>query len=281
MDDPCNVPSNQQALIPQVPTCPPSFPFQFATVQSEWDELNTVVDYIRSLRGVDKVALVAWSLGALRVGPYAVQHPDKVESLLFYAPFYGPANPAGRAGTGPDGFGPPINPSTGMPFTFPQPGTPMTLTTRTAFMNLWNLDIQCDGQLEDGIQDVVWSAIMDNDAIGSTWGLPTGVMRVRTSFPWGWNPTTAGRIAVPSLIIHGEFDASVPPTQSQLYDDLDGIPGDRRLLYQVECAGHLMVLERQRKVLHHISKQWLKHGAVEGATTGKFFVDVEGEIHPQ
>ncbi len=37
---------------------------------------------------------------------------------------------------------------------------------------------------------------------------------------------------------------------------------------------------RQHKVLHHISKQWLKHGAVEGYTTGKFFVDTEGVIRP-
>ena len=281
MDDPCNVPASQQAIIPQIPSCPPSFPFQFANVRSEWDELNTVVDFIRSLRGVDKVALVGASLGALRIGPYAVQHPDKVESLLFYSPFYGPANPAGRAGTGADGFGPPIDPRTGAPFTFPQPGTPMTLTTRSAFMDLWNLDIKCPGQLEDGIQDIAWRAIMDNDAIGSTWDPPEGVMRVRTSFPWGWNPATAGRISVPSLIIHGEFDASVPPTQSQLYNDLAGIPGDRRLLFTVECAGHLMGWEKQRKVLHHVSAQWLRHGAVEEATSGKFFVDAEGVVHPR
>ena len=155
----------------------------------------------------------------------------------------------------------------------------MTLTTRSAFVNLWNQDIKCPGQLEDGIQEAVWSAIMDNDAIGRTWGPPDGVMRVRTSFPWGWNPTTAGRISVPSLIIHGEFDAQVPPNFLQLYNDLNAIPGDRRMLFTVECAGHLMVWEKQRKVLHHISKQWLRHGSIEEATSGRFFVDVEGAIH--
>jgi len=28
-------------------------------------------------------------------------------------------------------------------------------------------------------------------------------------------------------------------------------------------------------VLHHVSTQWLKHGAVEGCTRGRFFVDTE------
>jgi pimeloyl-ACP methyl ester carboxylesterase len=281
MDDPCNVPLSQQPIIPQDPPCAPSYPFLLHTIRSEWDELDAVVDFIRAQRGVEKVALIGASFGAVRVGPYAVQHPDKVESLLFYSPFYAPANPAGRAGTGDDGFGPPIDPRTGAPFTLPQPGTPMTLTTRAAFNELWNREIKCDGQVEDGIQDVVWNAIMDNDPIGRTWAQPEGVLRVRTSFPWGWNPATAARISVPSLLIHGALDLQVPATQSQLYDDLDGVPDGRRLSFTLECAGHLIGWERQRKALHHISKEWLKHGAVEGHTSGRFFVDTEGVIHPR
>jgi pimeloyl-ACP methyl ester carboxylesterase len=285
MEDPCNVPASQQPIVPQHPICAPSYPYLLHTVRTEWDELNTVVDFIRSYRRVEKVALIGASLGALRIGPYAVQHPNKIESLLFYAPFYAPANPAGRAATGEDGFGPPIDPQTGAPFTFPRSGTPMTLTTKAAFMEVWNREIKCDGQVEGGIQEVVWSAIMDNDPVGRTWGPPAGVMRVRTSFPWGWNPKTAGKISVPSLIIHGTLDANVPATQSQLYADLGaGLPPDlqpAKMLFTLECAGHFIGWEKQRRVLHHVSKEWLKHGAVEGETTGKFFVDTEGVIRPQ
>lgn len=39
--------------------------------------------------------------------------------------------------------------------------------------------------------------------------------------------------------------------------------------------------ESQRWVLHHISKQLLKHGAVEGFTNGRFFVDTEGNLFAQ
>ena len=41
-----------------------------------------------------------------------------------------------------------------------------------------------------------------------------------------------------------------------------------------------MPWERQSRVLHHISKQWLKHGSVEDLTNGSFFVDTEGNIAP-
>jgi hypothetical protein len=41
-----------------------------------------------------------------------------------------------------------------------------------------------------------------------------------------------------------------------------------------------MFWERQRKVLHRLSKQWLKHGAIDGLTSGRFFVDRDGNTAP-
>jgi pimeloyl-ACP methyl ester carboxylesterase len=290
LDDPCNVPLEQRSIVPvSSPPCLPNqanYPFQLSTSRSDWDELDTVVEYIRALRGVDKVALVAWSAGASRAGPYAARYTDKVESVLFFAPIYPPpTGPAARAGTGPFGWDPPIDPRTGQPFVLPQPGTPMSLTTRVAFNAAWNREVACENQIEAGIQDVVWSAIMENDAIGRTWG-PEGVIRgtrfPATFFGWGWNAAAARAIRVPTLIIHGAADVTVPATNSpRLYDDLNGITDNHKLLFKVDCAGHYMQWESQRKVLHHISKQWLKHGAVEGYTTGKFFVDVAGNLIPQ
>lgn len=277
MDDPCNVPTSQQQSIlipnPLSATCPLAYPFQLINSRSDWDELDAVVDYIRALRGMAKVALVSWSQGSFRVGPYAVQHPDKVESLLLYAPIY---NPEGRAGLGPDGFDPPVS--------LPQPGTPMTLTTRSVFVSRWDPEIQCDGQIEDGIQDVAWNSIMDNDAIGRTWGPADGVMRVRSPFLWGWNAATAGRLSVPVLIIVGKLDQQVevfPKFPNSYFNLYDIIPHSHKLLFRVDCAGHFMVWERQRRVLQHISKQWLKNGAVQDFTSGKFSVDTNGVISPE
>src|SRR6476619_26306 len=71
MDDPCNVDAEfQDELIPHVlkARSPPRYPYKLVSSRSEWDELETVVRYIRELRGVDKLSLVGWSTGAPRAG---------------------------------------------------------------------------------------------------------------------------------------------------------------------------------------------------------------------
>jgi pimeloyl-ACP methyl ester carboxylesterase len=280
MDNPCNVPKADQtrALIPyQIPaTCNAQYPFTLNSSKSDWDELDTVVEYIRDLRKVDKVNLISWSQGSFRIGPYSVLHPEKVESLFMYAPLY---NPVFRSGVGPGGFGAPVS--------LPQPGTPMSLRTKGDLLALWNGEDRCEGQLEPGIQDTVWHAIMENDDLGSTWGAPPagasegsdpeGVMRVRTPFQWGWNQGMASRVTVPLLIIQGEFDKGDGGIQAlaELYQT---VQSPQKLRFRVQCAGHRMVWESQRKILHHISKEWIKHASVAGFETGEFFVDTEGNL---
>ena len=59
MDDPCNMSEADQALAtPHAGPCEPTYPYGSTTAQSDWDEMDTVVDYIRELRGVDRVSLV-------------------------------------------------------------------------------------------------------------------------------------------------------------------------------------------------------------------------------
>jgi len=284
MENPCNVPKTDQmrALIPYQLSAPcnPEYAFQLVTSQSDWNELDTVVDFIRDLNHVDTVHLVSWSQGSFRIGPYAVQHPEKVASLFLYAPIY---NPVFRSGTGPDGFSPPVK--------LPQPGTPMTLTTKADLLATWNAETRCEGQLEEGTQDLVWNAIMANDPVGRGWGPPPagtptdsdsgpeGVMRVRTPFLWGWNANIAARLTVPVLIISGEFDLGDGGIQAlpELYQT---VQSTKKLRFKVQCAGHRMVWESQRTLLHEMSKAWIKDGEVAGFDRGEFFVDVEGHLFP-
>lgn len=289
MGDPCNVPTAQQSALlvpnPLSATCPPSYPFELVTAQSDWDALDTVVEYIRTLRGVDKVHLVSWSQGAFRAGPYAARHPDKVASLFLFAPIFnhlpGPSN----------GDNPPA--------VLPRPGTPMSLRTREELFNLWRRELRCENQREEGIEDIVWSAIMDNDDIGKTWGPPPagaptgsaaeGVMRVRTATLWGWNRRLVEvtpedgdddvKLDVPTAIFQGEYDtgAGGPQSLAELYSY---IPHPNKLRFRVQCTGHWTVWERQRRVLNAISKQWLKHGEVGGFGQGEFYVDTEGNLYP-
>lgn len=70
MDDPCNnSTSDQQSYLmpkPLAQACSPAYPFQLTSLESDSDEIDTVVDYLRQTRNVDKVSIVAWSRGGDR-----------------------------------------------------------------------------------------------------------------------------------------------------------------------------------------------------------------------
>ena len=92
MNDPCNLSEEQQKqFVPKlIPApCKPTYPGQLTTIASDWNDIDAVVDHIRKLRNVQKVSMVAWSLGGPRAGGYAAQHPDKVNRLVLLAPAYG------------------------------------------------------------------------------------------------------------------------------------------------------------------------------------------------
>src|ERR1700688_2047033 len=74
MNDPCNLsPEQQSGFTPSLiaARCAPSYPYQLTTIASDWDDVGAVVDYLRSLRHVDRVSLIAWSLGGPRSAGYA------------------------------------------------------------------------------------------------------------------------------------------------------------------------------------------------------------------
>src|SRR5512140_1481516 len=66
MNDPCNLARAQQrAFVPRLldAPCAPTFTTAATTIASDWNDIGAVVDYLRALRKVDRVNLVAWSLG--------------------------------------------------------------------------------------------------------------------------------------------------------------------------------------------------------------------------
>lgn len=262
MDNPCNVdPIQQQSILipnPLSETCAASYRFRFATSQSEWDEIDRVVDYLRAIRGVDRVDLIGWSRGGWRAASYAARHPEKIDKLLLLAPTYTPTEAATP------------------PAVLPQAGFPMTVATRAAtYANLWTPGIRCEGQVEDGMQDYVWDATMEFDPLGRTWGPPEGVARVRTFTYWGWNRAAARAFtSVPTLIVSGEFDTVAPNTEI-LYDDLGT---SDKVHVRVQCASHLVPWEMQAHNLHNLSAHFLRHGAVSGARQGKFYMDLDGNV---
>ena len=76
MDDPCNLnPRHQERLVPRnlKEPCNPSYPFELVSSDSETADIDRVVDFIRALRGVDRITLIGWSGGGIRTGTYTVR----------------------------------------------------------------------------------------------------------------------------------------------------------------------------------------------------------------
>ncbi|MFD7321671.1 alpha/beta fold hydrolase [Streptomyces sp. NPDC059875] len=285
MEDPCNVnPALHTTLLTPNPLSgqrTPSYPFQLNNSQSDWDELDTVVEYIRTLRNVSKVAFIGWSAASFQMGPYAIDNPGKVSSLFLVAPMF---PPLGR-----------MDP----PSTLPAAGFPTHVFTRDGFQKSWDPQIHCSNQREPGMVDVVWKALMAIDPIGRTWGKvqssgkPMGLSRFRNALWWGWNTKAAARGgvlggSVPVLIAYGEYDTTAnttPPSSDPLLNFsvpalYDAIKGPHRLLVKMACAGHQVVWEGQHKNLHNLSKHWLKHAKVDGKTHGSFDMAEDGTISP-
>src|SRR5579863_5354444 len=91
MNDPCNLSHEQQlTLIPSLISapCAATYGQQMTTLASDWNDIGSVVDHLLALRHVERVGMVAWSLGGPRAAGYAAQHPDKVRKLVLLAPAY-------------------------------------------------------------------------------------------------------------------------------------------------------------------------------------------------
>lgn len=76
---------------PPVMDMPSAFPDSKAPIHSDVaiNDVERVVDFICNLRGVEKVHILGWSLGASRTAPiYTIRHPDKVKKLVLWAPGY-------------------------------------------------------------------------------------------------------------------------------------------------------------------------------------------------
>lgn len=293
MDDPCNANPAQRDLLntnPGTGTCSPTapYPHQLGNSKSEWDELGTVVEYIRGLCDNEKVAFIGWSAAAFVMGPYALQNPGDVASLFLLAPMF---PPNGRWSTNtaapfapPTGTPLPTQPESKPPAVF---GFPMNLTSKAGLQA---------GISDKELADHVWQAIMDSDSIGKKWGGPTagapeGIMRWRNSYWWGWNTSTVPHAstlgnAVPVCIVYGDQDrtANTPEEMGpvlhfsvpKLYKK---IQGGNKLMLRVEGWDHNPVWERRAaQVLQHMSWKWLEGKKVYGVERGSWVMDTDGVL---
>ena len=248
MNDPCNLSAEQQkqfmpSLIPTA--CEAKYAGQITNLGSDWHDIDAVVDHIRRLRKVEKVSLIAWSLGGPRAGGYAAQHPDKVNRLVLFAPAYN----RNAAATPP---------------ALPNPGTVFNTQSRTEFDANWDRQLGCPNQFDPAVREVVWKEMIASDPVGAKWG--TGVRRAPSTTTWGWNAAMIGGTKIPTLMIAGAHDRQVPPDRVQAaFDDL-GAPD--KVLVDLGCASHNAMWESNHTLMFAASLEWLTKGTVDGTRNG-------------
>lgn len=244
MNEPCNTSAGNQTkyLIPNPlrAPCPPRYPHAFGSFATDWNEIDTVVEFIRSLRGQRalKVNLVGWSRGGMRVIGYAALRSDKVDKVVVLAPTRFP--PAASV-----------------------PTYPTNMTDKRDFFIDWDRQIDstnCPQQVDPSIRQVLWNSTIALDTLGSGWGA-SGVRRSPAFTAAGWTPDLPGRVQAPTLVIRGALDDQAPEQATRaLYDTLGG----PKAYVTVSCGSHELVYEQQHTKLLQASAEWLRFGTYEG-----------------
>ncbi len=249
MGDPCNLTKEQQAQFGATGCAAATG--RVTTLESDWHDIDGVVDYVRKLRGVAKVGLVGWSLGGPRAGGYTAQHPEKVEKMVLLAPAYfrrAPGAGAPRAGGGPGG------------------AAPMNTQSRAEFDANWDRQLGCPAQFEMAARETVWAEMLAADPVGATWG--TGVRRAPNvaAGSSGWNPEVVGKMKVPALFVAAAHDAQVP------LEGVRGLHADygaaEKVFVDLACTSHNALWEKNHMLLFKASLEWFSKGTVSGNKSG-------------
>lgn len=249
MNDPCNLAREQQlALAPdgRSEPCSPSYGSQMTTIASDWNEIGAVVDHLLALRHVSQVSIAAWSLGGPRAGGYAAQHPEKVQSLVLLAPAYTRNN----AGSPPEQL--------------PTAGAAMTKQSRDDLTALWNSQVGCPAQYDQAVFNALWSAMLESDPVGATWG--TGVRRAPQVTSWGWNAQVVAATHIPTMMVTGEHDKQV--LSPRVHDLCADIGSNQKVLIDLACSSHNAMWEKNHLLLFQASLEWLTNGTVNGTKQG-------------
>ena len=245
MNDVCNLSSEQQAALGRAP-CKATHAAQLTTIATDWDDLDAVVEYIRALRDVPRVSLVAWSLGGPRAGGYASRNPDKVAKLVLLAPAYARESPQQP------------------PQQTPAPGIAFNAQSHADFTANWERQIGCPNQYEPAVAAAVWSAMLESDPVGSSWG--QGVRRAPNTTSWGFGKAAVERMQTPTLMVAAIHDKQVLP--QRVHDYFADLGADNKVLLDLGCSSHNAMWETNRLVLFRASLEWLTSGAVQGMTQG-------------
>jgi pimeloyl-ACP methyl ester carboxylesterase len=245
MNEVCNLSAEQQTALGRTP-CAATHGAQLTTIASDWDDLDAVVEYVRTLRDVPRVSLVGWSLGGPRAGGYASRNADKVARLVLLAPAYS-RNAAQQP--------PQPNPAQGAAF---------NAQSHADFTANWDRQVGCANQYEPAAAAAVWRAMLESDPIGASWG--QGVRRAPNTTTWGFGKAAVERMRTPTLMVAGIHDKQIVP--ERVHEYFADLGAEDKVLLDLGCASHNAMWESNHLLLFRASLEWLTSGTVEGMKQG-------------
>ena len=188
------------------------------TTQVAANDIDAVVDYVRSQRGIKQVYLLGWSWGTNTTSLFAMQHPDKVRRLVLYAP---------PVWQGPVGKAPP---------------TEFRPVDEKGSRGLFT-----PGAAEPAVIDAFVAAATKYTQA------PNGVMvDLLTRMPL----TDPKKIGAPTLIIFGDKDKLTPISQKALPGFFADLANNDKQFTIVPGAGHALLIEKPRARLQIEVLKW-------------------------
>jgi pimeloyl-ACP methyl ester carboxylesterase len=204
-------------------------------------DLGAAVDYILDNRKVSKINLMGWSWGTSIAGLYTSDHNDKINRLVLYAPQWIRSEPA---------------------VLVPPGATPLgayRLVSKDQARARWLKGVPENKQADlipPGVFDAWATATWATDPESSKQSppmlrAPNGVVEDGSNT---WSAGKAlydpGKITVPTLLLHAEWDADLPSYMAQGYfAQLKNAPYKR--LIELSEGTHTVMLEKNRLQFFH------------------------------
>jgi pimeloyl-ACP methyl ester carboxylesterase len=198
-------------------------------------DLGAAVDYILKKRKVSKINVMGWSWGTSIAGSYTSEHNDKVSRLVLYAPQWVKNEPQAPAANAP-------------------PLGAYRLVSKDSAKARWLKDVPADKQADlipPGVFDAWANATWATDPESAKQNppmlrAPNGVAEDSLNY---WNAGTPlydpGKITVPTLILHAEWDADLPSYLAQGYfAQLKNTPYKRMI--ELSESTHTVMMEKNR-----------------------------------
>jgi pimeloyl-ACP methyl ester carboxylesterase len=213
----------------------------FATTKEAVEDLGAAVKHVLAKRGIAKLKLIGWSWGTLITGSFTADHPDQVASLVLLAPPW----LSTRGGTAPT-----------------QAWQEWTVDAALKRLQTGVPEGQAEKIFPAGSKEAWQQALLASQPAAKEhtpprFRSPTGVVADGVQY-WAANKAfyDPGKIAVPTLLIRGEWDELTPLSESQaLFALLRNAPV--RHLVEIPRATHFIEVETGRDALFRETQRFL------------------------